>query len=164
LAAPVLTNLGFPVLASHLFIFYFGIISAITPPVAQAAYAGSGIAGSNPFKTALSLDLSAFFIPYWFIFNPELLLNKGALANIGVIFIAAVGVVSLSAMTQGFLFRKLTLIERVVAVLITFTLLIVDFKWPMVGLVVFAGIIVCQKMTIKKATAAPAGSFASVGD
>jgi TRAP-type uncharacterized transport system fused permease subunit len=80
LAAPVLTNLGFPLLASHLFIFYFGIISAITPPVALAAYAGSGIAGANPFKTAvtsLSLDLSAFFIPYWFIFNPELLLGKG---------------------------------------------------------------------------------------
>ena len=167
LAAPVLTNLGFPVLASHLFIFYFGIISAITPPVALAAYAGSGIAGSNPFKTALtalSLDLSAFFIPYWFIFNPELLLNKGALANISVIFIAAVGVVSLSAMTQGFLLRKLTPIERVVAMLITFALLIVDFKWRMVGLAVFAGMIIYQKMTIKKAAAEPAGSFASVGD
>ena len=167
LAAPVLTNLGFPVLASHLFIFYFGIISAITPPVALAAYAGSGIAGSNPFKTALtalSLDLSAFFIPYWFIFNPELLLNKGAVANIWVIFITTVGVLSLSAMTQGFLLRKLNTIERVIALVIPFCLLMVDYKWRLLGLAIFVGMIIHQKMTIEKEPIEASGNLASVGD
>ncbi|BBO88226.1 TRAP transporter permease [Desulfosarcina ovata] len=165
LAAPVLTNLGFPVLASHLFIFYFGIISAITPPVALAAYAGSGISGSNPFKTAvtaLSLDLSAFFIPYWFIFNPELLLGKGLLANIAVIFISAVGVVALSAMTQGYLVRKLNAAERTIAVLVTFSLLMVDLRWRLLGLGVFGALFVYLKFSAARSREEASGRFVSV--
>jgi TRAP transporter 4TM/12TM fusion protein len=165
LAAPVLTNLGFPVLASHLFIFYFGIISAITPPVALAAYAGSGIAGSNPFKTAviaLSIDLSAFFIPYWFIFNPELLLNKGIMANIAVIGITMVGVISLSATTQGFLLKKLKPAERVITAIIPFFLLMLDLKWRLIGLGLFGLILAYQKFYEKRVLDDSAAHLASV--
>ena len=153
LAAPVMTHLGFPLLASHLFIFYFGIISAITPPVALAAYAGAGIAGANPFKTAttaLSLDLSAFIIPYWFIFNSGLLL-KGSLSSIIFsIFIATIGIISLSSMTQGYFLKHLNSAERMIGGFITFCLLMLNLKWRLAGILLFTMVIIYQKILVKK--------------
>ena len=77
IAAPALIMLGVPILAAHLFVFYFGIVADITPPVALAAYAGSGIAKSNPFwtgVTATKLAIGAFIVPYIFVFNPAMVL------------------------------------------------------------------------------------------
>jgi len=77
IAAPAIIMLGVPVLAAHLFVFYFGIVADITPPVALAAYAGSGIAKSDPFwtgVTATKLAIGAFIIPYIFVFNPAMIL------------------------------------------------------------------------------------------
>ena len=77
IAAPALVMLGVPLLAAHLFVFYFGIVADITPPVALAAYAGSGIAKSNPFwtgVTATKLAIGAFIIPYIFVYNPAMIL------------------------------------------------------------------------------------------
>ena len=77
IAAPAIIMLGVPILASHLFVFYFGIVADITPPVALAAYAGAGIAKSNPFwtgVTATKLAIGAFIIPYIFVYNPAMIL------------------------------------------------------------------------------------------
>ncbi|MCT4596106.1 MAG: TRAP transporter permease [Anaeromicrobium sp.] len=77
IAAPALIAVGVPVLAAHLFVFYFGIIADITPPVALAAFAGSGIAGSNPFKTGVQasmLAFAAYLVPYVFATSPSLVL------------------------------------------------------------------------------------------
>jgi TRAP-type uncharacterized transport system fused permease subunit len=77
MAAPALVLLGVPKLAAHLFVFYFGIVADITPPVALAAYAGSGIAKSNPFwtgVTASKLAIGAFIVPYIFVYNPAMVL------------------------------------------------------------------------------------------
>jgi len=77
IAAPALVQLGVPLLAAHMFVFYFGIIADITPPVALAAYAGSGIAKSDPFKTGVTaskLAIGAFIVPYIFVYNPAMLL------------------------------------------------------------------------------------------
>jgi TRAP transporter 4TM/12TM fusion protein len=77
MAAPALILLGVPKLAAHLFVFYFGIVADITPPVALAAYAGSGIAKSNPFwtgVTASKLAIGAFIVPYIFVYNPAMVL------------------------------------------------------------------------------------------
>ncbi len=77
IAAPAIVMLGVPVMAAHLFVFYFGIVADITPPVALAAYAGSGIAKSNPFwtgVTATKLAIGAFIVPYIFVFNPAMIL------------------------------------------------------------------------------------------
>ncbi len=77
IAAPALTRIGVPVIAAHLFVFYFGIVADITPPVALAAFAGSGIAGSNPFKTgveASKIAIAAYLVPYIFVTNPVLVL------------------------------------------------------------------------------------------
>ena len=77
IAAPAIIMLGVPVMAAHLFVFYFGIVADITPPVALAAYAGSGIAKSDPFwtgVTATKLAIGAFIVPYIFVFNPAMVL------------------------------------------------------------------------------------------
>src|SRR5690606_5297679 len=77
IAAPALLRLGVPILPSHMFVYYFGIIADITPPVALAAYAGSGIARSNPIATgvvASRLAIGAFLIPYMFVYSPAMLL------------------------------------------------------------------------------------------
>jgi len=77
MAAPALVQLGVPLLAAHMFVFYFGIIADLTPPVALAAYAGASIAKANPFKTGVistKLAIGAFIVPYVFVYNPAMLL------------------------------------------------------------------------------------------
>lgn len=81
IAAPALVQMGVPVLAAHMFVFYFGIIADVTPPVALAAYAGSGISGGNPLKTGINaskLAIAAFIIPYMFVLSPVILMIEGS--------------------------------------------------------------------------------------
>jgi len=105
LGAPALTELGVPVLAAHLFIFYFGCLSNITPPVALAAYAAAGIAGSSPMRTgiaAMSLAAGGFVIPFAFVYDP-LLLMSGPPAAIATAFAAtALGAAALAAGIIGY--------------------------------------------------------------
>ena len=116
MAAPALVQLGVPLIAAHLFIFYFGIIADITPPVALAAYAGAGIAGGNAMKTGLTavkLALAAFLIPYIFAISPGLLLIDvtwvEALHNIAT---ALMGIVALAAAVQAYFVGPALLWER----------------------------------------------------
>jgi TRAP-type uncharacterized transport system fused permease subunit len=116
LAVPALTNLGVGVLSAHLFVFYFAIISAITPPVALAAYAASAIAVSKPMETAVTacrIGLAAFIIPYMFIFNPSLLMVGSVFSIIWVTLTASAGVFMLSCSTIGWLIARMTNWERV---------------------------------------------------
>ena len=94
LVAPTLTSLGIPVLAAHMFIFYFGCISSITPPVAMAAYAGAAIAGCDPNKAgykAFRLAICAFIMPFMFVYNPVLLMQGSALDIIQCLITALLG-------------------------------------------------------------------------
>lgn len=115
LGAPALTELGVPLIAAHLFIFYFGIISAITPPIMLAVFTASGIAGSKPWQTgytAVTLALAGFLVPYLFVYGPELLLI-GTPIQIAIGTVTAIiGVLALSAGTQGYLFAPSNMIER----------------------------------------------------
>jgi TRAP-type uncharacterized transport system fused permease subunit len=98
--APSLIKLGIPALAAHLFIFYFSCISAITPPVAVAAYVAAGIARANPVKvgfTACRLGLAAFIVPYMFVFGPPLLLKGEFYSMLWAAITAIVGVIALAA-------------------------------------------------------------------
>ena len=96
IAAPALVQMGIPILAAHMFVFYFGIIADVTPPVALAAYAGSAISGGNALKTGVNaskLAIAAFLIPYIFVASPVLLMidaTPGAL--IWATFTALVGI------------------------------------------------------------------------
>ncbi len=115
ITAPILIKMGLPTLAAHMFVFYFGIVADITPPVALAAYAGSAIAHSNPFKTGVTatrLAITAFIIPYIFAYNPKMLFINATPVDIVLIVITSfVGVFALSAGLEGYMFRKLRFYE-----------------------------------------------------
>ncbi|MBT8395333.1 MAG: TRAP transporter fused permease subunit [Gemmatimonadetes bacterium] len=115
LGAPALIQLGVPVLAAHLFIFYFGCISNVTPPVSLAAYAAAGIAGAPPLRTAwtaMVLAFAGFLVPFMFVYGPALLLD-GTVGEIGLVAGTAVaGVTALAASTMGYFRGELAYWER----------------------------------------------------
>ncbi len=117
-AAPALVKLGVPLLPAHLFVFYFGIIADITPPVALAAYAASGIAGSDPMKTGLTatrLAISAYLVPFIFALSPALLLVDAPITSIiEVIPSSIIGIVGLSAAAMGYWRRELPMWQRAI--------------------------------------------------
>ncbi len=120
LVAPSLVNLGILPLAAHLFAFYFAIISAVTPPVAIAAYAGAGIAGAHPFNTgfiAFRLALAAFLVPFVFVFNPGILLHGAPIRIIFDISTLVVAAFFLPALVEGYFFRPLNVKEKALCVL-----------------------------------------------
>lgn len=105
--APGIINLGVAPLTAHFFIFYFAVISAITPPVALASYAGAALAGSDPMKTSVEsfkFGLAAFIVPYMFFYSDAMLLNGGPLEILHVAVTAIIGVYLLSAAVQGWFF------------------------------------------------------------
>ena len=126
LGAPALIELGVPLLAAHLFIFYFGCISNVTPPVSLAAYAASGIAGSPPLKTAWTAMLLAsagFLVPFMFVYAPALLL-EGSLLEISLVTGTGIaGVTALAAAAMGFLRQRLAGWERVLLLGAAFALI-----------------------------------------
>jgi TRAP-type uncharacterized transport system fused permease subunit len=119
--APILIQMGIPMLAAHMFVFYFGIVADITPPVALAAYAGSAIAGSNPLKTGVNatrLAITAFIIPYIFAMSPEMLLVcEGYQVNfwflLQIIATSILGIVAISACLEGFFIRRTKIWETI---------------------------------------------------
>ena len=117
IAAPALIQLGVPVLAAHMFAFYFGIIADVTPPVALAAYAGAGISGGNPMKTgviAAKLSIAAFLVPYVFVYNPQLLLINTTFAGVAFSTVTAIiGMVGISVAMIGYGVRPTNKIQRV---------------------------------------------------
>lgn len=117
IAAPAIVMLGVPILAAHMFTFYFGIIADITPPVALAAFAGSAIAKSNPFKTGVTaskLAIAAFIIPYIFVFNPALLLiNTTPLQVVQIVITSVIGMIGIGAAMEGYFLTNANKLERV---------------------------------------------------
>lgn len=109
--APILITIGIPDVAAHFFVFYFGIVADITPPVALAAYAGSAIAKAPPMKTAFNaskLAIAAFIVPYIFAMNPAMLLiNTTTLQVVLVVVSSVIGIFGVAAALNGYLFRPL---------------------------------------------------------
>jgi TRAP-type uncharacterized transport system fused permease subunit len=111
LVAPALQELGVPALAAHLFIFYFAILSMVTPPVALAAYAAAGLSGANLWSSGLMafiLAIPGFLIPYAFVFDQAILLQGDLARGAAIIGAAAIGVIALSAATGGYLLGPLS--------------------------------------------------------
>jgi TRAP-type uncharacterized transport system fused permease subunit len=111
LVGPALQNLGVPALAAHLFIFYFAVLSMVTPPVALAAYAAAGISGASLWSTGLvafMIAVPGFLIPFAFVFDQGLLLQGTLLHNAHVIATAGCGVAALSAAMGGYAFGPLS--------------------------------------------------------
>ena len=162
--APILTSpeIGIPMLAAHFFVFYFGIVADITPPVALAAYAGAAIAKAPPMKTALNatrLAIGAFIVPYIFALNPAMLfLNaEGVIGGVGVMDVALIvvsallGIYAVAAGLAGFFQAKLNPVFRMVLVAAGLLMLIPGALTDVIGLAILIGIYVIQKMAAKKA-------------
>ena len=139
--APILIQLGVPVVCAHFFVFYFGIVADITPPVALAAYAGSAIARSNPMKTGLNaskLAIAAFVVPYIFALNPVLLL-QGSFAWYELVIAVAtclVGLFALAAGLNGHLFRSIPWPLRIVMAAAGLCMMIPETVTDVVGIAV----------------------------
>ncbi|QQK78368.1 TRAP transporter permease [Salicibibacter cibarius] len=118
-AAPAILAFDVPAVAAHMFVFYFGIVADITPPVCLAAYAGAGIARARPMRTgvvAFKLAIAAFVVPYVFVTNPVLLLQGDwTFAELaGPLITAIVGMVAISASLMGYFFAKNKIVESLV--------------------------------------------------
>ena len=146
--APILITLGVNTIAAHFFVFYFGIVADITPPVALAAYAGSAIAKSNPMKTgvnATKLAIAAFVVPYIFAINPGMILmNEGVLPAILVIITSILGIFAIAAALNGYVFKKVNIFERILFIAGGLTLLIPGALTDVIGIVLVAAAIVLQ--------------------
>jgi len=119
IAAPALVQLGVPEIASHMFTFYFGIVADITPPVALAAFAASGIAKSKPIATGVEstrISIAAFMAPYIFVISPQLLLiNTTFMESVWVMLTSTLGMIGVGAGLIGFWMSKLNVFERLAA-------------------------------------------------
>src|SRR5699024_1398818 len=149
-AAPVLINeFGIAPIAAHMFVFYFGIVADITPPVSLAAYAGAGIARANPFKTginAVKLAIAAFIVPYIFIWDAILVLvDVTPVKLVTAVLTSLIGMIAVSSSMVGFFVRNSKAWERIL--LFVGGLLMIDpgFQSNMIGLAIMAGLWLYQK-------------------
>lgn len=159
--APILIQLGFSPVAAHFFVFYFGIVADITPPVALAAYAGSAIAKSNPMKTGINatkLAIAAFIVPYIFAYNPSMLF-VGNVEWYDVLLIsitALLGLFGIAAALNGHLYCKLPMVLRLALVAGGLGMMIPGLTSDLIGLAIVAAVVVFQYISGKKQTASAA--------
>jgi len=150
--APILVQMGVPIIAAHFFVFYFGIVADLTPPVALAAYAGAAIAGANPMKTAFTstkLAIGAFIVPYVFALSPAMLFIDTTVWEVVLICITSlVGMFAVSASLEGFFKRKMLWFERIISAVGGLCLIYPGIVTDTIGLALVALIIVLQ-FTVK---------------
>ncbi|MCD8053699.1 MAG: TRAP transporter fused permease subunit [Lachnospiraceae bacterium] len=165
--APILmdSRIGIPAVAAYFFVFYFGIVADITPPVALAAYAGSAIAKAPPMKTALNatrLAIAAFIVPYIFAFSPEMLLEFDAgtgtvmivVEVVQIVITSLLGIYGVAAALNGFLYRPINPLFRILLAVGGLVLLIPGTLTDVVGLILVGGITVLQYRAGKKTVSA----------
>lgn len=154
IAAPALLMLSVRPIAAHLFVFYFGIVADITPPVALAAYAGAAIAKANPLKTGVTatrLAIGAFIIPYMFVLSPQLLLLGGSFLHLILsITTAVIGMISISSALSGYLLKPLKKIESVVLFFAGLLLIDPNIITDIIGIGIILIIAFWQKFIEKK--------------
>ena len=154
--APILMSeaIGVPMLAAHFFVFYFGIVADITPPVALAAYAGAAIAKAPPMKTAFNatrLAIGAFIVPYIFALNPAMLLIDAQWYDVALITVTALmGIFGVAAGLGGFVFKPLKVWERVLFIAGGLTLLVPGLVTDLIGLALVAAVGAVNYMGAKK--------------
>ena len=156
--APILITIGVPKIAAHFFVFYFGIVADITPPVALAAYAGAAIAKGNPMKTgvnATKLAIGAFIVPYIFCMNPAMLLiDVSALSIIQIVISSFLGIFGVAAAINGHLLRRMHPITRIAAGVGGLLMMDPTLITDIIGLALLGGVFAWQYFSRKKAVAA----------
>ena len=148
IAAPAIIQMGVPVLAAHMFVFYFGIIADVTPPVALAAFAGAGIAGGNALKTGINaskLAIAAFIIPYMFVLSPVILMVDATIGNVLLATVTAIiGMVALSSALIGYLVDNCRAYERIILIAGGLMMIKPGMLTDIAGFVLFAFVLVSQ--------------------
>lgn len=157
LLAPDMPQAAVPVvivLSAHFFVFYFGIIADITPPVALAAFAASGISGGDPIRTGVNsakLAIAAFIIPYMIVFSPELLMiDVTFLQVIWVVFTALMGMIAIGAGVIGYWYRRIIWIERLIMIAAGLLMIYPESFSDFAGLMIFGIMFVIQLITKNK--------------
>lgn len=154
MAAPALLLLGVPPIAAYMFVLYFGIAADLTPPVALAAYAGSGISGSDPMKTgvtAFKLALAGFLVPYIYVYNPVILfVEANTISMIQSVITALLGVLLLAMSTIGFFYAKVSWPMRIIAFFGSLGLLVPGTKSDIIGLIVLTFMFFVQRSKKRK--------------
>ena len=153
--APILMRLGVDIFPANMFVFYFGIVADITPPVALAAYAGSAIAGSSPIKTGVNaskLAIAAFIVPYVFVYNPALLLIGTNVFQILQIFITAIlGMFGISMGVSGYFKREIPLPVRFMGIATGICMIMPDTLTDILGFLALATIVAFLMLQDKRA-------------
>lgn len=156
--APILVRMGVPQIAAHFFVFYFGIVADLTPPVALAAYAGAAIGQANPMKTAFTatkLAIGAFIVPYIFALNPAMLFIDTNAAEIILISVTSlIGMFALSASLEGYLFHHMPWYQRLISACGGLLLIYPGTTTDIIGICLVAVIVIMQIATRKKFAAA----------
>jgi TRAP-type uncharacterized transport system fused permease subunit len=151
--APALIKMGVFPLAAHLFVFYFGIMADLTPPVCLAAFTGAGIAGGNPSSTgfqATRIALVAYLIPYTFIYTPTILLEKTEWLPLLILVIASIGgVIALAAALQGWMYRNLHFAARAVFMVTGFAAFWPDYRVKSVAAFFIVGAFLVLRKTAR---------------
>lgn len=152
--APILVRMGVPAIAAHFFVFYFGIVADLTPPVALAAYAGAAIAQANPMKTALvstKLAIAAFIVPYVFALNPAMLFIDTTVSEVILICITSiVGIFGVSAALEGHLIQALPWYLRIISAIGGLLLIYPGAVTDSIGLLLVGVVITVQYLRNKK--------------
>ena len=159
--APILTDpsIGVNIIAAHFFVFYFGIVADITPPVALAAYAGSAIAKADPMKTgfnATKLAIAAFIVPYVFALNPQMLFVNvtSSFQVVQIVISALLGIFGIAAALNGFLYRHINPILRIALAAGGLLMLVPGTISDVTGLLLVAAVALFQRSTAKRMAAA----------
>lgn len=146
--APGLINIGIQPLVAHFFVFYFAVVSAITPPVALASYAAAGISGDNPMGTSVAsfkIGLAAFIVPFMFFYSPAMLMEGSPLQILRVGVTATLGIVLLSGMVQKWFFGPVNGVTRVVMLVGAIFLIYGGIYTDVAGLAIGAALFVMQR-------------------
>mgnify|MGYP004528728083 FL=1 len=157
--APILIKMGLPDMAAYFFVFYFGIVADITPPVALAAYAGAAIAKANPMKTgvnATKLAIAAFIVPYIFAYSPAMLfINVSSWLEVAQIILSALlGLFGIAAALNGNLYRHIPWVFRVALVAGGLCMMIPGTVSDLIGFLLLAGVVLWQRTAARKTPAA----------
>lgn len=152
--APILVRMGVPDIAAHFFVFYFGIVADLTPPVALAAYAGAAIAQANPMKTALTatkLAIGAFIVPYVFALNPAMLFINTTIFEVVLICTTSfVGIFAVSASLEGYMLSHMSWYQRIICAIGGLLLIYPGAVTDTIGLVLVAVVVGLQIISKKR--------------
>jgi TRAP transporter 4TM/12TM fusion protein len=146
--APPLIQMGVPPMAAHLFIFYFGMLSMVTPPVGMAFYAGAALAGADTMKTgwtAWKIALAGFLLPFMFVYNPALLLMGDTVEAVLASITSIIGAASLSAGVVGHIKRHLSVLERFTALVAAFLLIKPGWITDLIGIALVVILLLLQR-------------------